>query len=560
MDLPLNSLQDKHRYRLLALLLCFFQLAVSYSENQKISITLMIIHFGLFLFWQPIWSRKQRIDIIPFLIFSTFIGAFLWVSPLWFLILWAGVLLALIESTPFFSKKDRYIEIFSTAYLILSINLIIVPKIFSILITENTVVQYCINELGFLLPLPLLMFSSVQNQVKKQNLDYLRGIIIALISIVIAIASVLKMHQSNIDYIYALIQVFIVSGITIIFISWIWNPGSGYKGLFVIWNRYLLNIGTPLENYLIQLTNLARDHNDPELFLQGSMENLFSLNWIYGLKWSSASGNGELGQRVEIPLPISFGDLRLSVYTEKSMNPAMIIHTKLLVHILAFFYISKLRERKLSQRAQLEAIYETGSRLTHDMKNVLQSLSSLIGIINASDQNQAQQVLDLVKRQLPALSERLSLTLDKLASPQDESITMIDINDWWNRLLDRNSGRKIEFINEVSCNVEVVLEVMDTVADNLLDNARIKRIQEHDIDIRVILMHEGSGFKFVVEDTGWSIPEKIAEHLFKETVDSEHGLGIGLYQSGKQAEKYGYKLYIAKNEQGKVRLEMKLPE
>ena len=558
MDLPLSSLQDKHRYRLLALLLCFFQLAVSYSESQKISITLSIIHFGLFLFWQPVWSRTQKIDFIPFLFFAVFIGGFLWFSPLWFLTLWGGVLLALVESTPLFSKKDRYIQFFSTAYLILSINLVIVPKIFSISISDSEIIQYCLNDLTFLIPLPLLLVTSLQNQLKKQNLDYLRGIIIALVAIIIAIASVLKMHQSNIDYLYALIQVFIVSGITIIFLSWIWNPGAGYKGLFVIWNRYLLNIGTPLENYLIELTKLARDHSDPEQFLHGSMDNLYSLSWINGLKWSSASGNGTLGQITKAPLPITFGDLRLSVYSGKQMNPAMVIHTKLLVHILAFFYISKLRERKLSQRAQLEAIYETGSRLTHDMKNVLQSLSSLVGIINSSNDENATQILDLVKRQIPALSERLSLTLDKLASPEDESVSMIDINDWWSRLLDRNSGRRIDFVYNYSGKLDVVLEVMDTVADNLLDNARIKRIQEHDIDIFVSFDQVNDGYIFAVEDTGWTIPDNISGHLFKEAVDSEHGLGIGLYQSAKQAEKYGYELYLAKNEKGKVRLEMRV--
>ena len=558
MDLPLSSLQDKHRYRLLALLLCFFQLVVSYSESQKISITLLIIHVGLFLFWQPIWSRKQRIDLIPFTIFSAFIGVFAWFSTLWFLTLWGGVLLVLIESTPSFNKKDRYIQFFATAFLILSINLAVVPKIFSVSLTDSEYTNYALNELAFILPLPLLFFSSTQNQLKKQNLDYLRGMIIALITIIIAIASVLKMHQSNIEYISALIQVFIVSGITIFFISWIWNPGAGYKGLFVIWNRYLLNIGTPLENYLIELTSLARDHSDPEMFLKGSMSNLNDLSWIKGLKWSSASGNGELGEKSTAPLPITFGDLRLSVYTEKVMNPALIIHTKLLVHILAFFYISKLRERKLSQRAQLEAIYETGSRLTHDMKNVLQSLNSLVGIINSGTDENSKQILDLVKRQIPALSERLSLTLDKLASPEDESVSMIDINDWWNRMLDRNSGRRIDFSINCSRKLDVVLEVMDTVADNLLDNARIKRIQEHNIDISVSFDQVDDGYIFAVEDTGWEIPEKIAMHLFKEAVDSEHGLGIGLYQSAKQAEKYGYELYIAQNEKGRVRLEMLL--
>ncbi len=556
MDLPLSSLQDKHRYRLLALLLCFFQLSVSYSENQKISIALLIVHFGLFLFWQPIWSRKQKIDAIPFLIFSLFIGCFVWISPLWFLTLWGGILIVLIESTTMTTRKERFVQFFATAYVILAINLIIIPKIFSITLFENFVGEDYFKELYFLIPLPLLIYSSTPNLQKKQNLDYLRGLIIALITITIAITSVLKMLQSDITYLVSLIEVFIVSGIAIIFLSWIWNPGSGYKGLFFIWNRYLLNIGTPLENYLTELTTLTRDHSDPQTFLKGSMQNFVNLSWVKGLKWHSASGSGELGGKATNPLPITFGDLRLSIYTEKAMSPALIIHTKLLVHILAYFYISKLRERKLSQRAQLEAIYETGSRLTHDMKNVLQSLSTLIGIIESSDDSQSQQVLDLVKRQLPALGERLSLTLDKLASPQHETVTNVDINDWWQRLLDRNSGRKIEFINNVEHEIDVVLEVMDTVADNLLDNARIKRIQENDIDIIVSLKMTEDRFVFAVEDTGWQISPKIADHLFKEAVDSENGLGIGLYQSARQAHKFGYRLYIAENQPGKVKLEL----
>lgn len=556
MDLPLSSLQDKHRYRLLALLLCFFQLAVSYSENQKISITLLIIHFGLFLFWQPIWSRKQKIDAIPFSIFSLFIGCFIWVSPLWFLTLWGGILIVLIESTSMPTRKERYVQFFATAYVILAINLNIIPKIFSITLFDSEAFGHYFNELYFLIPLPLLIYSSTQNLQKKQNLDYLRGLVIALITIIIAITSVLKMLQSDITYLASLIQVFIVSGITIIFLSWIWNPGSGYKGLFFIWNRYLLNIGTPLENYLIELTTLARDHNDPQMFLKGSMQNFVNLSWVKGIKWHSASGSGELGSKAVNPLSITFGDLRLSIHTDKTMSPALIIHTKLLVHILAYFYISKLRERKLSQRAQLEAIYETGSRLTHDMKNVLQSLSTLIGIIESSDDSQSQQVLDLVKRQLPALGERLSLTLEKLASPQHEAVTNIDINEWWQRLLDRNSGRRIDFINNIDDSFAVVLEVMDTVADNLLDNARIKRIEDNDIDICVVLDMAEEKLVFSVEDTGWEIPAKIADHLFKEAVESENGLGIGLYQSAKQAQKFGYHLYLAENILGKVRLEL----
>ena len=37
------------------------------------------------------------------------------------------------------------------------------------------------------------------------------------------------------------------------------------------------------------------------------------------------------------------------------------------------FYIAKIREKTLTQQTHLKAIYETGARITHDIKNLLQS-------------------------------------------------------------------------------------------------------------------------------------------------------------------------------------------
>ena len=38
------------------------------------------------------------------------------------------------------------------------------------------------------------------------------------------------------------------------------------------------------------------------------------------------------------------------------------------------FYEAKRREETMRQNAYMQAFYETGSRLTHDIKNILQSV------------------------------------------------------------------------------------------------------------------------------------------------------------------------------------------
>ncbi len=50
---------------------------------------------------------------------------------------------------------------------------------------------------------------------------------------------------------------------------------------------------------------------------------------------------------------------------------------KLLVQLLGEFYESKRREEQMHSAAYMRAVYETGARLTHDIKNLLQSLSVL---------------------------------------------------------------------------------------------------------------------------------------------------------------------------------------
>jgi len=49
----------------------------------------------------------------------------------------------------------------------------------------------------------------------------------------------------------------------------------------------------------------------------------------------------------------------------------MYLHVQLLTQILGEFYETKRREETISQNTYMQTFYETGSRLTHDIKNIL---------------------------------------------------------------------------------------------------------------------------------------------------------------------------------------------
>jgi len=55
-----------------------------------------------------------------------------------------------------------------------------------------------------------------------------------------------------------------------------------------------------------------------------------------------------------------------------------------------------------------------------------------------------------------------------------------------------------------------------------------------------------------VEDSGHAVPADVAVALLRAPVRSSTGLGIGLYQAARLAEKGGYRLSLADNRDGAV--------
>ncbi len=104
-------------------------------------------------------------------------------------------------------------------------------------------------------------------------------------------------------------------------------------------------------------------------------------------------------------------------------------------------------------------------------------------------------------------------------------------------------------------------DVLDSVVDNLLQNALEKTKLEANTIIKVTLM-PSNHLCLEVTDTGSAMPREVAERLFKSHVSSKNGLGVGLYHAAQQALQAGYQLSLVDNQDGEVRfrLEMIAPE
>jgi signal transduction histidine kinase len=221
--------------------------------------------------------------------------------------------------------------------------------------------------------------------------------------------------------------------------------------------------------------------------------------------------------------------------------------------LIGFFYQAKQREQRLRDMTRLQAVYETGSRLTHDLKNMLQSLFSLTSIAQSREER-AQQLL---QQQLPLLTQRIEMILTKLQQPQLETETSkLTLDVWWDSVQQRNQHQAIVWHAPDGLPDKNIPSVLfDCIVDNLLDNALRKRNSEPGITVSIEIQPEP--LRLIVCDSGAAVPESISVNLLRGVVISENGLGIGLYQAARWASQLGYRLMLTSNQPGKVCFEMR---
>jgi signal transduction histidine kinase len=514
----------------------------------------LLAHFGLFLIWQPVWRGERRVE--PRYAFLVVIVGFLlsaW-NNWWLMAVWLAVLFGLIGgSVPGIAPARQRVVAGMAALYLLSVLLIwVVPHLFADPLLESALVllvQYGLPAV----PIAIL-FVRVESgrATAPAAVDLFYSVVLFLLVAALVLGSFVVKEVSHGNYPLALAQTLFAIALLLMALSWLWNPRSGFIGLGHVLSRYLMSLGLPFERWVQQLAELAEREAQPPRFLLLALEHMLELPWVSGVAWEARLGQGELGTKSRFSAEFSFQDLRLQIYTRWSLSPALLLHLKLLTQMVGHFYEAKRREQVQRQSAYTQAIYETGARLTHDVKNLLQSLRSLCAAVETSSPEQAGALQGLMQRQLPQITQRLNVTLDKLRAPQQAETSEVDAAIWWQGLVQRYNGQHIEFrVDGPAKDVAVPAELFDSVADNLIENALAKPVENAARQVRVTFSPARGG-TLTVCDNGAAIAKSVAERLFEAPVASRTGLGVGLYQAAKHAASVGYRLALAANEPGAV--------
>lgn len=516
----------------------------------------MLAHLGLFLIWQPVWRKDERLALLGSLVFILATAAFvLWLNW-WLMAFWLLLLTGVVGGRITRGGTEHYAYLFTLLFLVCELLIGCIPPMFDVHSLSSEVSN--LFKYGLLVLPAALIFvpGSRVTDSRAHRVDFLYGLTVALLASVLALGSLLSMYYSGAEYAVALFQTILVIALFLLAIGWLWMPFASFSGFGQLWERYILNIGTPFERWLSRLSDIAKDEQKPTEFLNAAMRCLSELPWIAGVEWRRARDNAQVGDVTSYSFRVTSNDLQLRVYAHRSIGTGLLLHGKLLIQLVTHFYHAKEREQELTQRTHLQAIHETGARVTHDIKNLLQSLKTVTAVVQHRPDDPNSELQQLLQHQLPHITQRLQLALDKLQAPQVASSARCQLSVWWKTFKSRNQGHNIQFDARIENDVHIPPDLFDSVSENLLENARFKRNAEPQMTIGVKLVSDECHTQLRISDNGSAIESEVAENLFKVPVASRSGLGIGLYQAANHAQQHGYILSLATNEEGYVCFEL----
>jgi signal transduction histidine kinase len=545
------------RWLMLAMLVCL-HFAATRGVEDIWARGLMMAHLGLFLVWQPFIQAGQRLkfsETILIVLITVGILAFLnW----WMLGLWVVVLAGIVGGKVFLFQarwlRLFYLTVFS--YLVALLLLWIVPSGFPN--TRPDEVMHLLVLYG--LPLLFLVMAAVpveSDTAEPQVVDFFYASMIFLLLVALVLGSFTFMTAGGKSYVLSLMfSLFVIAGV-LLFLSLAWNPRAGFSGLQMVFSRYLLSIGLPFEQWLHFLAELSRSESRPEQFLKEACAGLGRLPWVTGGSWMTASDSGEFGTPSKYTVDYAGREVSVRLYCRHRPSPSLVWHFNLLGQLVGQFYVAKQRELKLQQQTYVQALHETGARMTHDVKNLLQTLNVLCSAAERDPDGDPGALQGLMRRHLPTVLQRLQQTLDKLQRPQIDSGRFITTEAWWESLQKTYQLRGVTFeATALDAGILLPKDLFDSASENLLQNALEKRKVDPNVEVTVSIAC-GDEIVLRVCDSGRPVSRNVLQGLLRGPVPSDTGYGIGLYQVARQAEMSGFSFRLAGNEPGQVCFELR---
>ncbi len=537
--------------QILASILLLYHFIIWAVDDRLLQLSLSFILYGLFLLWQPLWSKDARINSLRVVLVAAVFLLINYRFPNESLAFFGLIVSGLIGSRLLSQTAFRSFDLLALLIITLEMAVGLIPDTFRQIELPPLFAEYM--QTVILVPVLLFYFApnpDHQTQGRSQ-VDLMHGLLAATLLFIVLLGGIVINLLYGVEYIDGLLlTVFIVATLTI-GISWFWNPGVGYSGIGVLWNRYAMTIGGPFENWINTLTTLIEERFlTPNEFLEAACERLVENDWLNAIEWQFENYKISAGEKSGPRLEHRFDDkLNVLLYFKADPGTALEQHTILLIRMAYQFYLAKLNQEKIRAQEHFATIHHTGARLTHDIKNILQSIKTSLDILDMEKEDPGSQ--QLLQTNLRQIGERLESTLNKLKAPRlNTQINFVDCEKWMAGLSEQYaSNARLEFHSDIENNVVLPLDLFDSVIDNLINNA-LKKPSASRIEVRLLSTKEV--ILLSVCDNGDALESEIEKSLFTQPVSSGSGMGIGLYQAAIMATAFNFELELSQNEAGRV--------
>ncbi|MBV8031284.1 MAG: sensor histidine kinase [Betaproteobacteria bacterium] len=546
--------QEHWRFVVIAML-ALLHIAVVRGVSDPWARALLLAHLGLLLLWQPFVRAEQRVSPAQGLVLSLGALAVMLRLDWWLLAFWVVILAGLVGGKVYQQQarwqRRTYFVVF--LYLLALLAVVILPQVAPF----QEIAPEIRAAADYGLPLFFVAIAFFPSEPERaeaaQVIDFFYSVFLMLVLVTVILGSFTLMNVRKTSYLHALSITVLLTGGVFLMIALAWNPRSGFSGLNVFFSRYLFSIGLPMERWLHFLAELAQVEARPERFMEEAVGALARLPWVSGVQWSAGERSGMEGERTEYDVGFENSAVSLRLYSSYRIGPALHWHLHLLGLLLGEFYLAKLREQALREASYLQAVHETGARMTHDIKNLLQSLNVLCSAAERQAHDDSPAFQALIRRQLPVIAQRLTETLGKLQRPQQVADLHLPAAQWWETLRQRYRGEGVSFADRgLEAAGALPRSLFDTVADNLVRNALAKRSLDPELTLRISLSCSQGVISLSVCDTGHAVLPEVEASLLRSPVPSASGLGIGLFQAARLAEAGGFALRLESNQEGRV--------
>ncbi|MFT5504151.1 MAG: signal transduction histidine kinase [Gammaproteobacteria bacterium] len=537
--------------QILASILLVYHSVIWQVDEGYLQFSLIFILYGLFLLWQPVWNKEVRISKFPILSLAVIFLTISYYFPNESLVFFGLIICGLIGSRLLTESTFRSFDLLALLIIILNMVVGLVPDTFNQIDLPVLFAEYMQTLILILILLFYFSPNPDYKKLKRSQVDLMHGLLASTLIFIVLLGGIVINLLYGVDYIDGLLlTVFIVSTLTI-GISWFWNPGVGYSGIGVLWNRYAMTIGGPFETWINTLTTLIEErYLTPIEYLEAACEHLVENEWLNAIQWNFENIKLTSGKKIGTRLVLVINEeVSADLYFKSNPGTALEQHTFLLIRMAYQFYLAKLNQEKMRAQEHFATIHHTGARLTHDIKNILQSIKTSIDILeHGKDPNKHDNIL---QANLNQISTRLESTLDKLKAPRlHTQISLIDCNQWIKQQSDQYKGNlRLRFHNDIEHNIPIPIDLFDSVTENLVNNA-LRKTSSTEINIRLLVSTEV--IVVSVCDNGEKLDSSIEANLFQQPVSSGTGMGIGLYQASIMAHAFNFELELSQNETGKV--------